>query len=274
MDDAPFDQIGNWSEIKLEIVRDYASAYSKIMAAQKYIKRYLYIDAFAGWGVHVSKTTGDFVAGSPTNALNVEPPFSEYHFIDLNNKRVENLQQISSERDNVTVYQGDCNPILLEQIYDRCRYDDFSRALCLLDPYGLNVDWNVIQTAGQMKSVEIFFNFMIMDANMNVFRKNPDNVDKSQIARMNFAWGDESWKSAAYTPQKDLFGEYEEKNPNEQVIAALRKRLKEVAGFDYVPEPLPMKNSSGAVVYYLFFASPNRTGGKIVTEIFNKYRSG
>ena len=57
------------------------------------------------------------------------------------------------------------------------------------------------------------------------------------------------------------------------VVNAFRHRLREVAGFKYVPEPMPMRNSKGAVVYYLFFASPNRTGGKIVTDIFDKYRN-
>jgi hypothetical protein len=33
-----------------------------------------------------------------------------------------------------------------------------------------------------------------------------------------------------------------------------------------------MRNSRGAVVYYLYFASPDKTGGKIVGEIFDKYR--
>jgi hypothetical protein len=39
-----------------------------------------------------------------------------------------------------------------------------------------------------------------------------------------------------------------------------------------VPEPLPMRNSKGAIVYYLFFASQNDAGAKIVGEIFDKYR--
>jgi three-Cys-motif partner protein len=56
-------------------------------------------------------------------------------------------------------------------------------------------------------------------------------------------------------------------------VAAFRDRLKTVAGFKYVPDPMPMRNSKGAVIYYLFFASPNRSGGKIVQDIFNKYRS-
>jgi hypothetical protein len=47
---------------------------------------------------------------------------------------------------------------------------------------------------------------------------------------------------------------------------------REVAGFDYVPEPLPLKNSNRTVLYYLYFASQNKTGYKIVTGILDKYR--
>jgi three-Cys-motif partner protein len=81
-----YDVIGNWSEVKLDIVREYAAEYSKIMNAQASIKRYCYIDAFAGSGQHISKGTGEFVRGSPWNALLIKPPFSEFHFIDLDRK--------------------------------------------------------------------------------------------------------------------------------------------------------------------------------------------
>jgi len=43
-----------------------------------------------------------------------------------------------------------------------------------------------------------------------------------------------------------------EKQPNDVIAEAFRERLKTVAGFKCVPSPLPMKNSRGAVVYYLF----------------------
>jgi hypothetical protein len=69
-----------------------------------------------------------------------------------------------------------------------------------------------------------------------------------------------------------LFGNVEEKASNEDIAEAFRKRLEDVAGFAYVPQPIPMRNSRGAVVYYLYFASPDKTGGKIVAEIFDKYR--
>ena len=63
------DEIGKWSEAKLDILRDYATAYMTVMASQKVIQRTVYIDAFAGAGAHISKATGKLVRGSPANAL-------------------------------------------------------------------------------------------------------------------------------------------------------------------------------------------------------------
>jgi hypothetical protein len=47
--------------------------------------------------------------------------------------------------------------------------------------------------------------------------------------------------------------------------------LNKVAGFGFVPDPLPMRNSKNAVVYYLFFASPKAVADKIIRDIFRKY---
>jgi|SRR4051812_31564345 len=268
-----YDEIGNWTEIKLDIVRKYASAYSVILHNQQAIKRHVYIDAFAGAGKHISKATNEFVTGSPMNALLVQPSFSEFHFIDLNREKVKALSELAGERPNVSVHEGDCNEILLNQVLPRCRYEDFARGLCLLDPYAINVDWRVLETAGRMKTIEVFYNFMIMDANMNVLRRNPDNVDASQVSRMDTAWGDNSWRQVAYTTQRGLFGDMEEKTTNSELAQAFRNRIKDVAKFEYVPDPLPMTNSNGAVVYYLYFASPNKTGARIVKEIFDKHRA-
>jgi three-Cys-motif partner protein len=173
----------------------------------------------------------------------------------------------------VTVHRGDCNTVLLHDVFPRCQYKNFRRALCLLDPYGLNVNFEVLRTAGEMKSVEVFYNFMIMDANMNVFMRDPSKVIPAQAQRMTAAWGDGSWSSAGWRTTQDLFGDREEKASNEEIAEAFRTRLREVAGFAYVPPPVPMRNSKGAVVYYLYFASPNKTGAKIVGEIFDTYRS-
>lgn len=116
-----FDEIGYWSEIKLEIVRKYAQAYSTVVANDRYIRKHIYVDAFAGAGLHISKRTGEFVLGSPLNALNVEPPFSEYHFIDLDQEKAEHLRQLAGDRPNTYFYSEDCNTALLNNVFPRAR---------------------------------------------------------------------------------------------------------------------------------------------------------
>lgn len=266
-----FDQIGNWSEIKLDIIKDYAAAYSAILTAQKNPSLYhVYIDAFAGAGVHISKESGDFVVGSPVNALHVNPPFREYHLIDLDSKKVASLKRIIGDRADVKVHEGDCNEILLDEVFPRVLFKNYRRGLCLLDPYGLHLNWEVMKKAGEMKSIDMFLNFPVADINRNVLWHNPDAVDAEDIERMTAFWGDESWRQIAYSTDRNLFG-YPEKEDNETVAEGFRKRLQEVAGFKHVPSPLPMRNSKGAVIYYLFLASQKPVAQDIIEAIFSKY---
>jgi three-Cys-motif partner protein len=94
---------------------------------------------------------------------------------------------------------------------------------------------------------------------------------------MNRFWGDDSWRKIAWveSSQQSLFGDPPEliKQDNDTIAEAFRERLRKVAGFAYVPEPLPMKNSNNAVVYYLFFASQKPVAKKIIEDVFRKYRT-
>lgn len=99
-----------------------------------------------------------------------------------------------------------------------------------------------------------------------------EGVDPHQTVRLTDFWGDESWRQAAYDKSSNLFG-WEEKQGNEAIVKAFRKRLKDTANSAYVPEPVPMRNSRNAIVYYLFFASQKPVAAEIVTDIFNKYRN-
>ena len=267
-----FDEIGYWSELKLEIIEKYGAAYTSILKKQR-LKKY-YIDAFAGSGTHLSKTSGKRVEGSPARALKVSPPFDGHYFIDLEEQKTDHLKQLFGSRQDVHIYTGDATAHLLTDVLPLITYENYNRALCLLDPYGLHLDWNVIRQAGKSRAIDMFLNFPVMDMNRNAFWRNPDAVPRDGIDRMTRFWGDDSWKKVAYaeSPQPDFFSPTElVKQSNEAIIAAFRQRLKNVAGFQSVAEPLPMRNS--AVVYYLFFASQKSVAEKIIAEIFIKYRS-
>ena len=268
-----FDEIGVWSEIKLEIVEKYGSAYTK--ALKKTTLNKFYIDGFCGAGVHLSKTSGNEIEGSPSRALKISPPFDMHYFIDLDSAKTSYLQALCGDRGDIQIHTGDANNYLIKQLLPTIQFKKFNRALCLLDPYALHIDWEVMYQAGQSKAIDMFLNFPVMDMNRNAIWCDPQRVPSYGIERMTKFWGNDSWKQAAYAehPQGNLFGGPSiVKQDNDVIVAAFQERLRKVAGFQFVPEPLPMKNRMNAVVYYLFFASQKPVAEKIITDIFAKYR--
>ena len=206
--------------------------------------------------------------------MNTLPPFDGYHFIDLNPAKTKYLLSIVSKQPNVEIHTGDSNRILTTQLLPTIQYKDRKRALCLIDPYGLHLDWEVIRQAGQSEAIDMFLNFPVMDMNRNAIWKDAAKAPPEGVERMTKFWGDDSWKTAAYAEnrQGNLFGKEIVKQDNGAIVAAFRQRLKSVGGFKYVADPLPMKNKKNAVVYYLFFASQKTTAARIIGDIFSKYR--
>ena len=153
----------------------------------------------------MARSTGEYLAGSPLNALLVQPPFKEYFLIDLAPEKAASLREIVGDRADVHILPGDCNTLLLEEVFPRVRWEDFCRGLCLLDPYGLDLDWRVMATAGSMRSIEMFLNFPVLDMNRNVLWRDPEGVDPADVARMTRFWGDESWRRVMYSTTGNLF---------------------------------------------------------------------
>ncbi|MFH1893002.1 MAG: three-Cys-motif partner protein TcmP [Candidatus Zixiibacteriota bacterium] len=266
------DDIGYWTELKLEMIGKYAAAYSKILSSRNNPSFYhVYIDAFAGAGVNISRDSGDYVPGSPLNALRIEPPFREYHLIDLNGNKITMLRDVIADfpnSSNAHIYQGDCNEILLKNVFPNVRYSDFRRGLCLLDPYGMHWKWDVIQKAGEMKSIDILLNFPLHDVKRNALRKNPT---AEGIERMNALWGDETWQNDLFEDDVTLFGKIPAKLEDREVLNRFRERLQKVAGFGHVSRALPLRNSRGLILFYLMLASQKPVATDIVNDIVKKY---
>lgn len=269
-----FDKIGIWSELKLDIVEQYGAAYTKAFNNSPNLKKF-YIDAFSGAGIHISKTSGLHVEGSPARALKVMPPFDHFYFIDLKPSKTDNIKKLCEGRKNVTLLTGDATHFLIHEVLPPIKYENFNRALCLLDPYSLDLDWQAMEMAGKSRAVDMFLNFPVMDMNRNAIWHNPDEVPPEGIKRMNRFWGDDSWRHTAYLdhPQGNLFSLPDKiKQGNATIVSAFGERLKKVAGFSFVADPLPMKNSKNAVVYYLILASQKSVAKNIIEDIFGKYR--
>jgi three-Cys-motif partner protein len=220
----------------------------------------------------LSKRTGAQIEGSPARALKIVPPFDGFYFIDLDPGKAAYLRNLCTGRPNVHIETGDCNITLTRKLLPSIQYENYKRALCLLDPYGLHLDWEVMRQAGRSRAVDMFLNFPVMDMNRNAIWRNPEQVPQDGFERMTRFWGDTSWKQVAYAEsnQYKLFSAPDLiKQDNDVIVAAFRKRLQEVGGFAFVPEPLPMKNDRNAVVYYLFFAS-HKPVAKKSSKIFSR----
>jgi three-Cys-motif partner protein len=118
---------GDWTEEKLNRVRKYLVAYATIM--RKYNFRYAYIDAFAGTGYRELKEDEDsstlmlpelveqeskkFFDGSARIALQTEPRFTKYIFIEKDESKIAQLNKLKAEFTNlandITIIQSDAN---------------------------------------------------------------------------------------------------------------------------------------------------------------------
>jgi three-Cys-motif partner protein len=197
--------------------------------------------------------------------------------VELDPKRANLLRGLDALRPGrVTVHHGDANDKLLTEILPKFPYSSYWRVLMLLDPYNIGIDWRVTKAAGELRTVDLFLNFMVMDANMNVLKLDKGAVDPAQAARMDVFWGDPSWRDVMYKPPADLLPgldiDLTEKQSNETLAKAFAERLHKVAGFKYVVEPLPVKIETGQIVYYLYFASNNDKAYKIASSIFKRWR--
>ena len=267
-----FDEIGKWSEIKLEIVGKYADSYAKILSKQRL--NFYYIDAFCGAGVHIERNTQKGGLGSPLRVLTeTKGAFNRYYFSDADEEKTAYLRQICQAHhagEKCVVQTGDCNQVLAD-LMPQFSYEKYERLLCLLDPYGLHLDWETIKRMGasdEKKGItDLILNFPVMDMNRNVIWRDINKVRKPEVERMTRFWGDESWRNAAYCG--NLFGD-PDKQGNADIVAAFRARLCKVAGFKHVPPPIPMKNTKGTTVYYLFFASQNETAAKIASYLLKQ----
>jgi len=108
--------------------------------------------------------------------------------------------------------------IALKQNFSHYHFIDLDKTRTRQLEELVNPNWSVMETAGKMRSIEIFHNFMIMDGNMNVFCESPDKVSEAQAKRMTDFWGDDSWRKECYAPQGGLFNNIIEKETNEKSL--------------------------------------------------------
>ena len=266
-----------WTEEKLDIFRKYLVAYAKIMNSQKksWLSAFHYIDAFAGPGYYQDEDSHEFLEGSPLIALNIEPRFDKYWFVDLSREKTRNLEKIREDfpERNIEILRGDANRILREVIIpeltkrERARQE---RGIVILDPYGLQIDWTTVEEIAKARIFDVFINFSLMGIIRNL--PSQEAPDGPQLELMERVLGSSDWVNELYTSQKGLFGDVKiqrGKISPEWIACFYRYKLRDL--FRYVSNLSIMKNSKNSPIYALVLASHNSTAIKITNDILKNF---
>lgn len=93
---------GRWTRDKLKVLQEYLQFYCKAMSKQPYYKL-IYIDAFAGTGrCKIREKDGDHrvIDGSAKIALDCDPGFHEFRFIEKKKIHQEELVRLINSHPN------------------------------------------------------------------------------------------------------------------------------------------------------------------------------
>lgn len=256
---------GQWTLKKLQVLEKYLKAFNVALSRQNFMR--VYIDAFAGTGrVTVKDGEGNrVIEGSARRALNVEPAFDHYCFIELQARKAAALNALTEKfpGKSIVVIQEDAN-VALKKICKRYDWHG-TRAVLFLDPYGFHVDWSTLEAIAATKAIDVWYLFPYSGLYRQAAR-NADGMDKEKEEAITRLLGTDAWRSRFYTPprQTDLFGHQagDEREGNHQ---ALLEFVSERLGglFPAVTKPKVLyqggdsRNPKGAPLFALYFAAAN-----------------
>lgn len=197
---------GEHTQEKLQALADYLPAYTTALSSRFTL---YYIDAFAGTGECDIAVAGKRlrVPGSASIAIDCKPPFHKMVFVETAASRVRALEKLSEaapDRD-IVVVREDANVAVPIQLAALRRSD---RAVILLDPYGMSVDWTTLEKIAESRLADVWYLFPLSGLYRQA-AKDSRNIDASKEAALTRIMGRHDWKKALYEPKPtyDLFGD-------------------------------------------------------------------
>lgn len=289
---------GQWTEEKLDAFEKYVNAYLTIMNTyrEKYGWKLLYFDGFAGSGSRKEKDSqamSDLMLdlfndkyldeeelntykGAAERVLGIEQTgFDWYYFIDKNKASSQQLEERLAKfksQKNLVFRTSDANEqinLLADYLHKNKNY----AALVLLDPFGMQVDWESI---AQLKGTRTDL-WILIPTGVIVNRLLDRKGILTHIERLTSFFGKDDNFLRNYFFRKrtedTLFGETEivekVKQPITKIAELYIEQLKTI--FNHVTEkPLVLYNSRGTPIFHFACASNNPTAIKIASQIISK----
>lgn len=266
-----------WSVVKLDFLAKYLWAYTTALKKQRFTT--CYVDAFAGSGQYEDDSPPDpelvaFVDGSPLVALKTDPPFSRYVFVELSKSRADALLERVShlpEARDAEVIHGEANEALQRRLIPLLEQQPKARALCFLDPYGIQLEWDTVVGLARTGRAEVIINFCLQAVHRYGAPQRYEDLTEERRERLARVFGTLDWPSAVYQEQATLFGPEMAKRPDASRAAAAFYLERLATQFRCTAGPLVMVNSRNSPLYAIVWAGPHPLGQKIVQKILSKY---
>jgi three-Cys-motif partner protein len=282
---------GPWTQQKLAVLSKYLSAYTKIFTKNPKAQFYTtsYVDAFAGTGVirrpalggfaslfpEIAKAEEKFRKGSVRRALEVEPSFDKYVFIEKSAKKCKELKAVAAEfpQKKVDVINEDANSALLKWCSNL--NTERERAVVFLDPFGASVEWKVISALAKTRAVDLWILFPYSAVNRMLMRnRKPQGALAERLTKV---FGTADWEKSFYSSRRfrhlltETPVEEDHKSVNHrEIIDFFMARLRKE--FEAVADPKPLHNSRGSLLFMLIFAAGNAASAKTGIKIANSIK--
>lgn len=280
---------GDWTQKKLDIVAKYLAAYTTALKKQSFVTAY--VDAFAGTGYRANsaaeETHGEeslfffdiaqpeaqqLLDGSARIALNTEPRFSKYIFIDRDPEHCAELEKLKADfpdkAADITVIEGDANAAIVK-LCDETDWRSF-RAVMFIDPYGMQLEWATIDKIAATEAIDLWLLFPL-GVGVNRLLTKSGVIPPGWRHRLDVLLGTTEWSKELYRVEKslDLFGteaDHTVKASLEVIGRYFNDRLKTIF-VGVAEEPAVLRNSKGSPLYLLCFAAGNEKGAAIALKI-------
>ena len=283
----------NWTVEKLDAFKKYVEAYLTIMEVhkKKYNWKTLYFDGFAGSGDRsrsnnniedtkksrlinfgIEEAETEIYEGAAERVLSLTKKFDYYYFIDLHEVSLKKLQGKLAPFNvdyRLQFRLGDANNYLKE-LAKALKKDKKLKALVLLDPFGMQINWESIELLKDTAS-DIW---ILIPSGVIINRLLDRKGDLKNIKKLCSFFGmtEEDIRKEFYTENVSatLFGEIakiEKKQAPVRKIADLYIKRMNSIWRHVTHEPLIMKNTKNVAIFHFVLASNNSAGLKIAKDI-------
>ena len=238
-DDLPVLVQGPWSKDKLYFVRYFSTLFNGGM--KNLWPTRAYVDLFAGPGRCIDRETGVEYDGSPLLSLQCQTPFTHLFFNDIDDSFVSALrtrQERLYPKSNVAYFNLDCNQAAQEIA---SQLPQGALTLAFIDPWNYELNFDSLAHLGQRQATDLIVTFHTT-ANKRNAHQDIEAVDAFLDDR---DWRTRYWKSRGNVSRP----------PTIELIDSFRSRLSSRLGYTQFGDPMPIKNSGGAPIFYLLFAA-------------------